>query len=101
VLSALLGGFASLIIGLPLIYLDMVSTSLSHLSLAGVIAGGAVGMIVPGVVIYGVQAVLYFLGGIFSALLGAIDIAPPTTTPKWLMGAFIFGAAYVAALFLI
>jgi len=99
--GALLGSFVTLIAALPLIYFDLVSTSLSRVLLAGVIAGGTVGVITPGALIYGVQAVVYFLAGIFSAVLGAIEIAPPTSTPKWLLAAFLFGAAYVVALFLV
>ena len=100
-LGALLGSIVSFLIALPLLYLEIMSASLARVLLAGVIAGGAVGVITPGALVYVVPTFLYFLGGIFSATLGAIEIAPSASTQRWLLAAFIFGAVYVVVLFLL
>ena len=101
ILGALVGGLFALVVAFPLAYLGAISSPLSTASLAGVIAGALVGMVVPATVVYAVQAAAYFLLGFFDGLAGGGGLDPPSSTPRWLWVAFLFGAAYFVALMLL
>jgi hypothetical protein len=95
-LGALLGAFVSVVIALPVMYLAHMTPSFARPTIAGAIAGAVVGAVAPGTLIHGVPAALYFVLGLFGAMVGGSD--PPTVTPKWLLAAFLFGAVYFLAL---
>jgi hypothetical protein len=101
VLGGLVGGLGALVLAFPLAYLGAISTPVSTASLAGVIAGALVGVFFPGSVFYAVQGSAYFLLGFFEAFAGGAGLDPPSSTPRWLWVAFIFGVAYFVAMMLL
>jgi hypothetical protein len=80
-----------------MIYLGVVGSSLARAAGAGAIAGAAIGVVLPAVVLYAIQVAMYFFAGFFSAMSGA-DLGSPPARPRWLFVAFVFGAVYLLAL---
>jgi hypothetical protein len=97
-LGAVLGAFIALVLALPVMYLAHLPAQVGRIAAAGAIAGATVGMLAPTTLIYGVQAIVYFVLGFIGIMSGSSLGEPPESAPKWLWAAFVFGVVYFAAL---
>lgn len=91
--GALIGFLVVLILLGPLVYSDVLSTSLARATGLGAVTGALVGAFAPALVLHATEAAMRFLTGLFGAM-GNVDIEVPLKQPRWLLVAFSFGIVY-------
>lgn len=97
-IGALAGTLITAVLAWPPVALGMIHIPFHRMVVCALLAGFITTALVPKGAIPLLKGALMLLWGMVAFLIGGVGIGPSNAAPKWIWGAFIFGAAYCAIL---